>query len=271
MATPDGTVLLVLRNFHRFMGSSEIVQALETRVVAGRRDRTFVVILSHVVQLPPELERQFVVVDHDLPGKSQIAVIARGVATEPGALPDGDALAAVLDAAAGLTRVEAENAFGLSLVRHGRLAPDVLWELKAQSLKASGLMTLHRGGETFADLGGLDALKGFCTNALRCERIAGSDEVGGPKVFRDSAVANLVDFFDRFKSLNVRSSDDLDDLVARVQRAVRGVGAQDLRDCTGLRDRVATQLGPVRSSLDAMLIERPRRRILRQATTVEGA
>ena len=103
MATPDGTVLLVLRNFHRFMGSSEIVQALDTRVVAGRRDCTFVVILSHVVQLPPELERQLVVVDHDLPGKSQIAVIVRGVATEPGELPDGDALAAVLDAAAGLT------------------------------------------------------------------------------------------------------------------------------------------------------------------------
>ena len=53
------------------------------------------------------------------------------------------------DAAAGLTRVEAENAFALSLVRHGRLAPEVLWELKAQALKKSGLLTLHRGGERF--------------------------------------------------------------------------------------------------------------------------
>ena len=69
-------------------------------------------------------------------------------------------------AAAGLTRVEAENAFSLSLVRHGRVAPDVLWELKAQTLKKSGLMTIHRGGETFADLGGLDALKAFCRRSL---------------------------------------------------------------------------------------------------------
>ena len=30
-----------------------------------------------------------------------------------------------------------------------------------------GLLTLHRGGETFADLGGLDALKAFCRRALR--------------------------------------------------------------------------------------------------------
>jgi SpoVK/Ycf46/Vps4 family AAA+-type ATPase len=63
--------------------------------------------------------------------------------------------------------VEAENAFSLSLVRHDRVAPEVLWELKGQTLKKSGLLTLHRGGETFADLGGLETLKSFCTRALR--------------------------------------------------------------------------------------------------------
>src|SRR4051812_30760743 len=125
LATPDGTALLVLRNFHRYLGSAEIVQALDTRVVAGRQDRTFVLILAPVVQLPVELERQFVVVEHDLPGREPLERIARGVAVETGEMPEGDGLAAVLDAAAGLTRVEAENAFSLSLVRHGRLAPDV--------------------------------------------------------------------------------------------------------------------------------------------------
>ena len=30
LATPDGTALLVLRNFHRFLGSAEVVQALDT-------------------------------------------------------------------------------------------------------------------------------------------------------------------------------------------------------------------------------------------------
>ena len=41
-----------------------------------------------------------------------------------------------------------------------------MWELKTQTLKKSGLMTIHRGGETFADLGGLDALKAFCRRSL---------------------------------------------------------------------------------------------------------
>jgi SpoVK/Ycf46/Vps4 family AAA+-type ATPase len=34
-------------------------------------------------------------------------------------------------------------------------------------LKKSGLLSLHRGSETFADLGGLDSLKAFCLRAMR--------------------------------------------------------------------------------------------------------
>jgi hypothetical protein len=166
LASPEGTALLVLVNFHRFLGSPEVVQALDSQINAGKQGRTFVVVLSPVVQVPVELEKQFVVIEHDLPGRDQLEPIARGVATEPGELPEGDALDAVLDAAAGLTRTEAENAFSLSLVRHGRLAPDVLWEIKSGTLKKSGLLTLHRGGEAFDDLGGLAALKAFTRRAL---------------------------------------------------------------------------------------------------------
>jgi hypothetical protein len=95
-----------------------------------------------------------------------------------------------------------------------------------------------------------------------CERVA--DEGSEGKVFRDSAVNNLTEFFARFRDLNVRSNAQLDELVERAQRAVRGVGAQDLRDSGALRQRVAAQLSQVQTSLDALLVERPRRRILRQ-------
>ena len=68
----------------------------------------------------------------------------------------------MLDAAAGLTRFEAEGAFSLSLVREGHLAADSIWELKSQTLKKSGLLQLHRGSERFDTLGGLQAIKAFC-------------------------------------------------------------------------------------------------------------
>ena len=140
----------MLTNFHRFLGNPEIVQALAEQVLAGKQRRTFIVILAPILQLPVELEKAFTVVEHELPGRAQLEEIARGVATEPGELPEGPELDRLLDAAAGLTRVEAENAFSLGLVRHRRLEAGTIWQLKAAELKKSGLLTLHRGGETFA-------------------------------------------------------------------------------------------------------------------------
>ena len=162
-----GTTLLVLENLHRFLQSAEIVQALASQIVAGKQNRTFVVVLSPIVQIPVELEKLFIVLEHDLPTRDQLVEIASGIATEEGELPDGPEREAVLDAAAGLTRYEAEGAFSLSLVRHRRVAPDVIWELKSQMLKKSGLLSLHRGQEKFDALGGLTALKAFALRALR--------------------------------------------------------------------------------------------------------
>ena len=106
-------------------------------------------------------------VEHELPGREQLREIAQGVATEPGELPEGPELDRVLDAACGLTRIEAENALALSLVRNRRLEANTIWELKEAELKKSNLLQLYRGGETFANLGGLESLKSFTLRALR--------------------------------------------------------------------------------------------------------
>jgi SpoVK/Ycf46/Vps4 family AAA+-type ATPase len=113
-----------------------------------------------------ELEKLFVVIEHELPDREQMAEIARGIATEASELPAGPEFDTILDAAVGLTRLEAENAFSLSLVRHGRITSEAVWELKSGMLKKSGLLELHRGREDFGSLGGLAALKSFCKRAL---------------------------------------------------------------------------------------------------------
>ena len=133
LAKPESSALLVLPNFHRFLGSPEIVQCLANTLRAGKTARTFVVILSPLVQIPLELERQFVVLEHHLPGRDQLQKIAQGVATEAGELPAGEDLDQLLDAALGLTRSEAENAFSLGLIRQNRLVPETVWDLKTQA------------------------------------------------------------------------------------------------------------------------------------------
>ena len=166
LANVDGTAILALSNFHRFLSSAEVVQELATQLTKGKQNRTFVVVLAPVVNIPVELERQFIVLEHELPGREQLGRIAAGVATEPGEMPAGPELQILLDAAAGLTRQEAESAFSLALVRHGMLRPDAVWDLKCQTLKKSGLLTLHRSADNFESLGGLAALKAFCKRSL---------------------------------------------------------------------------------------------------------
>jgi hypothetical protein len=96
-----------------------------------------------------------------------------------------------------------------------------------------------------------------------CERLNG--EPGSrQKVFRNSAVDNLRDFFERFRSLNVGTNAELDRLVDQAQQVVSGVWPQSLRDNSELRQNVATKLSGVQSLLDGLLVDRPRRNIIRK-------
>jgi hypothetical protein len=96
------------------------------------------------------------------------------------------------------------------------------------------------------------------------------DSTGQRKVFRDSAIGNLTEFFEQFRQLNVHSNADLDALVDRAKQIVQGVQAQELRDNNGLRQHVAAQLTRVQTAVDGMLIEQPRRRIIRSRPSNNG-
>ena len=166
LASQGSTVLLVMNNLHKFVSSVEIMQALQHQLIEGKQNRTIIIGLSPQAAIPIELEKLFVVLEHALPDRQQLEAIARELATEDNELPNEIELETILDAAAGLTRLEAENAFSLSLVRHGHITPDAVWELKAGMLKKSGLMKLYHGEEDFDSLGGLENLKAFSKRSL---------------------------------------------------------------------------------------------------------
>ena len=94
------------------------------------------------------------------------------------------------------------------------------------------------------------------------DRLSGQVD-GRPKVFRDSAIGNLHEFFERFRSLNVRSNEQLDVLVAQCQGIVQGIQPRELRKRGELRQQVASELSGVQAALDGLLIDRPRRQIIR--------
>ncbi|MDB4794462.1 hypothetical protein OAG51_03480 [Pirellulaceae bacterium] len=96
------------------------------------------------------------------------------------------------------------------------------------------------------------------------ERLAGNED-GKPKVFRDTAVTNLTSFFERFRRLNIRSNEELDSLVNACQQVVNGRTPQALRDNQSIRDSVAGDLQQIGNQLDQLLVDRPRRNLIRKA------
>lgn len=159
--------LMILHNYDRFTNSPKIAQTLANRITAGKHSQTFAIVLAPVVAIPAALEKLFVVVEHDLPTRDELAAIAAGLAQSG---EEADDPSAILDAASGLTRYEAESAFALSIIRKQKLDPAALWEHKTGALKKSGLLSLHRSIQGFDSLGGLSAMKEFARRSLNGEK-----------------------------------------------------------------------------------------------------
>src|ERR1019366_5415945 len=65
----------------------------------------------------------------------------------------------VIDAASGLTTIEAENAFALSVVQNKHVDLVIVAKEKAQAVKKNGLLELIETRESLDSIGGLDVLK----------------------------------------------------------------------------------------------------------------
>jgi hypothetical protein len=157
-----------------------------------------------------------------------------------------------------------QNTFAISWDFPSVEPPDYLRQLRPELYEQECRRVANRFDEAvqLAESAFMEELGGLISHLT--ERLSGSAD-GKPQVFRDSAVGNLRDFFDRFRQLNVRSNDQLDRLVEQCQQVVQGVDPQALREDTPLRNRVSGQLAGVQSVLDGLLVDRPRRRIIRRA------
>ena len=141
--------------------------------------------------------------------------------------------------------------------------PDYLRQLNPELYRQECQRASARFAEAvrLAEAAFTSELAGLVTH-LR-ERITGAAD-GKPKVFRDSAVENFQEFFTRFRTLNIGSNAELDQLVEQAQAILQAVEPTGLRDSSALRTQVAHDLESVQHTLDLLLEDRPRRNILRR-------
>jgi hypothetical protein len=86
---------------------------------------------------------------------------------------------------------------------------------------------------------------------------------GTKKVFRDSAVKNLEEFFTRFKELNIGSNDELEKVIHQAEELVNGIKPKDLRTSELLKDDISKGLTNIKKALEPMVTNLPRRKILK--------
>jgi len=160
--------LVVLKDFHAFLGDPVVVRALRDLAHTLRATYTTVLLLSPVLTIPPEIEKELSVLDVPLPTARDLFELLKEIvgvvresrrATIDLRREDVDQL---IQAARGLTLSEAENAFAKAIAHDGRLSrediPGVLEE-KRQVIRKSGLLEYYPTDEQLGNVGGLDLLK----------------------------------------------------------------------------------------------------------------
>lgn len=157
--------IIFLHNFHRFLESPVVVQALYNALVEGESIGTHYVILTPSMRIPPELEKAFTTFEFPLPNPAEITSTATELLAAAGLPTQADT--AVVDAARGLTRRELRNVLALSIYSKESLDPKVIWDEKAEAVKKSGVLQLLNTNDTFASIAGLEGakslVKGLCT------------------------------------------------------------------------------------------------------------
>src|SRR5258708_10333794 len=143
--------LIPLRDFHLFLQDPNpilIRQLKDVLGVAKTKSKTLIILGCRLI-LPPELEREITVIEFSLPGKEELATVLAGIMESANLKPmEAEVREKVIDAASGLTTIEAENAFALSVVEKKSIDPVIVAREKAQAVKKNGLLELVEPAET---------------------------------------------------------------------------------------------------------------------------
>lgn len=175
--SPKGMVYFAV-NFHLWLDDKQgrqTLQALKNALPILKTNEITLVIVSPVVRIPVELERDIVLVDFALPTMEELeTVLQRVEAFANGDKPEAewyrvpaDKRNTVLEGARGLTWSEAEDAFSLAYVTDREINFKTVSSLKAQMVEKNASLEFSGYTETFATLGGLDNLKEWCINRFK--------------------------------------------------------------------------------------------------------
>jgi hypothetical protein len=158
----NNNLILLLEDFYPDLTEDKPQMIKTFRNIALENTQGKTLVLSQpFLQLPKELEKEVHILELPYPDFSDITAIYNKVCNEydiAKGIPDPE----LIEAALGLTIMEAEKAFALAYIENGSLTggevPLVIRE-KENVIKKSGYLEYYHPKETMTDVGGLSNLK----------------------------------------------------------------------------------------------------------------
>jgi hypothetical protein len=162
----ERNAVLIVRDLQHVIRNAPVYRSLIDALTACKSNGSAVVAVAPAWQLPPELQHVAPVITQPLPSRSELAAPLASIVDAAGIQPPAAELAAaLLDAAAGLTIDESENAFALSLVERGELAADIVQREKMRLIGSTGFLSVEQC-QPLSSIGGLSELKNYLTNEV---------------------------------------------------------------------------------------------------------
>lgn len=168
IASLSGPSIVVLKDLHPFLQDPEVVRGLRELAQQLKSSFTTAVLLSPVLEIARELEKEITVVDVPLPTYEELLQLLGEIVTfvreSRRATVDleRDRIEELVRAAQGLTLCEAENVFARAIADDGKLdASDIamVLEEKQQIVRKSGLLEYVPAARGLDQIGGLELLK----------------------------------------------------------------------------------------------------------------
>ena len=167
IAKYEDDAIFVLRDFHPYLKDPTVTRRLRDLNRDFKRGSNYkrnIVLLSGILNVPMEIEKDLAVVDFELPDRDDIEHIVDKMMTSLSHLPmdartDPQKKRRVVEGALGLTAEEAENVFSKSIIRCKDFDLDVIVNEKKTIIRKSGILEFYETHMDMSSVGGLDVLK----------------------------------------------------------------------------------------------------------------
>jgi SpoVK/Ycf46/Vps4 family AAA+-type ATPase len=155
--------IYVFKDLHPYLDSPPVTRWLRDAIASFKGTNKIIILMSPLLQVPIELEKDVVMVDFPLPELSELdQVLNQELKKGKNKRLKPEVKEKLLRAALGLTRDEAEKVYRKAQVKAGRLTEEeveIVLSEKKQLIRRNGILDYIEEDETIDAVGGLEELK----------------------------------------------------------------------------------------------------------------